>query len=102
MLTRLIIHPAQNLRRATNQVRQQTPSRQHFRRGNAVVRLGDASGENPQIAVPVKRSAIVEPKRKPKASIFGDAPDDDREDVRRRGEAADELFREIVRRAAKP
>lgn len=35
MLTRLIIHPAPNLRRATNQMRQQVPSRQHFRRGNA-------------------------------------------------------------------
>ena len=29
--TRLIIHPAPNLRRATNQMRQQVPSRQHFR-----------------------------------------------------------------------
>jgi hypothetical protein len=35
MLTRLIIHPAPNLRRATNQMRQQVPPRQHFRRGNA-------------------------------------------------------------------
>jgi hypothetical protein len=35
MLTRLIIHPATNRRRATNQMRQQTPPRQHFRRGNA-------------------------------------------------------------------
>jgi hypothetical protein len=45
-----------------------------------------------------KRSAIVEPKRK-RASVFGDAPDLTEEEHQRRGDAADALFREIVRRA---
>jgi hypothetical protein len=47
-----------------------------------------------------RHSAIVEPKRASKA--FGPAPDLDEEEHRRRGDAADVLFREIVRRAAKP
>ncbi len=44
-----------------------------------------------------RRSAIVEPKRK-RSSIFGDAPDPNPEEVQRQGDAADALFREIVRR----
>jgi hypothetical protein len=48
-----------------------------------------------------RRSAIVEPKTR-RANIFGDVPDYDPEAHRRAGEKADELFREIVRRAAKP
>jgi hypothetical protein len=50
-----------------------------------------------------RRSAIVEPRRKPRTTlIFGPAPDDcDPEAPRRAGEKADELFREIVRRAAR-
>jgi hypothetical protein len=47
-----------------------------------------------------QRSAIVEPKTR-RANIFGDAPHYDPEARHRAGEKADELFREIVRRAAK-
>ena len=47
-----------------------------------------------------RQSAIVEPKTR-RANIFGDVPDYDPEAHRRAGEKADELFREIVRRAAK-
>jgi hypothetical protein len=68
-----------------------------------VFRLGDAFGEIPRIAAPGERSAMVEPKRKrkPKVSIFGNAPDDEQEAHRRAGERAQELFREIVRRAGR-
>ena len=46
-------------------------------------------------------SAIVEPK-KPRNTMLAHLIDDhDREAPRRAGEKADELFREIVRRAAK-
>jgi hypothetical protein len=54
---------------------------------------GSESQEQP------RRSAIVEPKTR-RANIFGDVPDYDPEAHRRAGEKADELFREIVRRAA--
>jgi hypothetical protein len=48
-----------------------------------------------------RQSAIVEPK-KPRNSMLSDLLDDyDPEAHRRAGEKADELFREIVRRAAK-
>ena len=53
---------------------------------------GSESQEQP------RRSAIVEPKTS-RANIFGDVPDYDPEAHRRGGEKADELFREIVRRA---
>jgi hypothetical protein len=43
------------------------------------------------------RSATVTVKRR--GSRFGDVPDMTLEEHRRRGEAADTLFREIVRRA---
>jgi hypothetical protein len=42
---------------------------------------------------------VVTPQRK-RTSIFGDAPDMTPEEHRRRGDAADALFREVVRRAA--
>jgi hypothetical protein len=41
--------------------------------------------------------AIVTPQRK-RSTLFGDAPDTTPEEHQRRGDAADELFREIVRR----
>ena len=44
------------------------------------------------------KSAVVTAKR-PRSSRFGDAPDLTTEEHRRRGDAADALFREIVRRA---
>ena len=46
-----------------------------------------------------RRSAIVEPKRKQRTMIFGEAPELMPEEHQRRGDAADALFREIVRRA---
>ena len=58
-----------------------TASRQRLRRSRAV-----------------RSSAIVTVKRR--RSRFGDAPDMTLEEHQRRGEAADALFREIVRRAA--
>ena len=48
---------------------------------------------------PPGRSAIVTPQRKPRISNFGLAPDLDPDELQRRGEADDALFREIVRRA---
>jgi hypothetical protein len=55
------------------------------------------------IVVPKQKraSAIVEPKRK-RSSAFGDVPDMTPEEHQRRGDAADALFRELVRRAALP
>ena len=44
-----------------------------------------------------RKSAIVTAKRRP--GRFGDVPDMTLEEHQRRGEAADALFREIVRRA---
>jgi hypothetical protein len=41
---------------------------------------------------------IVEPKRKARTSIFGNAPDLSGEELRQRGEAAEAPFREVVRR----
>ena len=48
---------------------------------------------------PNTKSAIITIKRK---SRFGDVPDMTPEEHRRRGDAADALFREIVRRVRKP
>lgn len=59
-----------------------------------VIRLGEQGRE----AQP-KRSAIVEPKRK-RPSIFGTAPDVTEEELQAQSEAADVLWRELVRRAA--
>jgi hypothetical protein len=53
------------------------------------------------IVEPPKRSAIVESKRK-RSSVFGDAPDLTEEELRGRGDAADALWRELVRRATPP
>jgi hypothetical protein len=46
-----------------------------------------------------RRSEIMEPKQKPRTSIFSPTPDVTEEELQRRGDAADALFREIVRRA---
>jgi hypothetical protein len=51
-----------------------------------------------QTAAVTPRSAIVTVKRR--SSRFGDVPDMRQEEHRRRGDAADALFREMVRRAA--
>jgi hypothetical protein len=63
-----------------------------------VVRLRDqapekANGDGPEQP---RRSAVVEPKRA--SRTFGPAPDLDEEEHRRRGDAADALFREIAPR----
>ena len=47
----------------------------------------------PAIAMPIVTHRV-------KAGRFGDAPDLTSEEHQRRGDAADELFRELVRRAA--
>lgn len=68
-----------------------------------VVRLRDQTPEkaNDSGQEQPRRSAIVTPKGK-RISLFGDAPDMTPEEHRRRGDAADALFREIVRRARLP
>ena len=43
--------------------------------------------------------AIVTPQRKPKPSVFGAAPDMTPEEHQRVGDLADQLFRDMVRRA---
>ena len=65
-----------------------------------VIRLRDQSPEkaNDKGQEQPKRSVIVEPKRK-RTSMFGDALDITSEEHQRRGDAADALFRDIVRRA---
>jgi hypothetical protein len=64
-------------------LRDQTPDRAH-----------DNGEEKPQ----PKRSAIVTPKRQ-RPAIFNNAPDLTEEELRRRDNAADALWRELVRRA---
>ena len=69
----------------------------------AVVRSGRKREEvskpatHPAPANDDRKSAIVTVKRR--SSRFGDVPDMTLEEHQRRGEAADALFREIVRRA---
>jgi len=63
-----------------------------------VIRLG-ANWSDDTTNKPQRRSAIVEPKRRPQTSIFGAAPDMTAEEHRRRGDGAAEVFREVVRRA---
>jgi hypothetical protein len=57
----------------------------------------DKASDNGQEQPPA-RSAIVEPKRK-RTSVVGDAPDPTPEDLKQAGDAADALWRELVRRA---
>ncbi len=65
--------------------------------GQAIVRKGAAKPETPPPpANDDRKSAIVTAKRRP--GRFGDVPDMAPEEHQRRGEAADALFREIVRR----
>jgi hypothetical protein len=64
-----------------------------------VTRLGQAEAIESQKQEPAPHPVIVTPRRKPGTSIFGDAPDMTPEEHRRRGDAAEALFREIVRRA---
>ena len=70
--------------------------------GPAIVRRGEARQRQPRPTAGTaptdgKKSAIVTAKRRP--GRFGDVPDMTPEEHQRRGEAADALFREIVRRA---
>jgi hypothetical protein len=55
----------------------------------------------PVIRLDQQAPAGSKPKRKP-ASVFGTAPDMTEEELQRRGDAADELWCEPVRRAALP
>ena len=67
-----------------------------------VIRLGQqAPAEVPSETkgTQPKRSAIAEPKQKPRPSIFGPAPDDEPEAHLQAGERAEELWRELVRKA---
>lgn len=68
-----------------------------------VIRLSEQQQANDNGQEQPKRSTIVEPKQRPKTTtIFGPVPDDyDPEEHRRTGDRAAELFREIVRRAAR-
>ena len=65
--------------------------------GSAIVRKGAAKPATPAPANDDRKSAIVTAKRRP--GRFGDAPDVMPEEHRRRGEAADALWRTLVRRA---
>ena len=70
--------------------------------GPAIVRRvkpGNDNHPDPPAPLPTdgKKSVIVIAKRRP--GRFGDVPDMTLEEHQRRGEAADALFREIVRRA---
>jgi hypothetical protein len=69
-----------------------------------VIRLKEQQQANDNGQEWPKRSAIVEPKRQNKTTTtFGNVPDDyDPEEHQRAGDKAQELFREIVRRAAAP
>ena len=69
------------------------------KRAGPITRLNEQTDDTgPE---PPRRSAIVEPK-KPRNTMLAHLVDDyDPEAPRRAGEKADELFREIVRRAAK-
>lgn len=62
-----------------------------------VIRLRNQANDNGAQPAQPKRSAIVTPKRR--SSIFGTAPDPNPEELKRAGEAADALWRELVRRA---
>jgi chromosomal replication initiation ATPase DnaA len=57
MLTRLIFDPAAELRRATNQMRQQLILQQHFRRGNAPAARSPASSRRGNCACGTHRLA---------------------------------------------
>jgi hypothetical protein len=46
------------------------------------------------------KPVIVEPKRKPRSTMFGPVPDVTEEELQRRGDGADALWRELVRRAS--
>ena len=67
--------------------------------GPAIVRRGAAKPADASRAPANddRKSAIVTAKRRP--GRFGDVPDMTPEEHQRRGDAADALFREIVRRA---
>ena len=66
----------------------------------AIVRKGAAKPETtPAPANDDRKPAIVTVKRR--RGRFGDAPDLTPEEHRRRGDAADTLFREVVRHAAR-
>jgi hypothetical protein len=68
------------------------------RRKGPVIRLSEqVAPDQPQ----PRRSAIVEPKRRPNSMLAHLLEDSTPEEHRRRGELADELFRTIVRRASK-
>jgi hypothetical protein len=60
-----------------------------------VIRLGQ-----PAPADQPKRSAIVEPKQKPPPSIFAPMREVPEEELQPRGDAADALWHELVRRAS--
>jgi hypothetical protein len=67
--------------------------------GPAIVRRGE--GSKPATPAPANddRQAVIITAKRPRSS-FGDVPDMTPEEHRRRGEAATELWREMVRRTA--
>ena len=74
-----------------------TPGPMKPRKG-PVIRLGSETDVSLEAQSPPKRSAIVTPKRT-RPSVFGPAPDLTQEELQRRSEAANALWRELVRRA---
>jgi hypothetical protein len=64
----------------------------------AVVKAGKRSKAAPKPAQPAS-PAIVTARKPRTAPSFGEAPDLSTEEHQRRGDAADALFREVVRRA---
>ena len=67
--------------------------------GSAIVWKGAAKPATPAPANDDQKSAIVTARRRP--GRFGNAPDLTPEEHRQRGDAATELWRELVRRAGK-
>ena len=73
------------------------PRPKHGITPDQIVAARDAAPADPPQAA--RKSAIVTA-RSPKAGRFGPVPDFDAEEHQRRGDAAEALFRELVRRAA--
>jgi hypothetical protein len=67
--------------------------------GPAIVRKGAAKPETPPAPANDGRKSAIVTARRPGARSSVDVPDMTLEEHRRRGDAADTLFREIVRRA---
>jgi hypothetical protein len=87
--------PPKKLKPATIKVPEVVTVRDRKRATNR--QAPDDPGATPQPANDDRKTRIVT--TRPKRGRFGEAPDLTPEEVRRRGDAADALWRELVRRA---